>query len=143
MNDRAGKPPASLNPSFQKGRNSCDACAVRIHGHLLAGPAVRSPRSYLDRPSGMDPSASPLALPLVFFLGEGLNHLVELDGGQHWEELTVLSDGVITIKSIGFMATISPLRPTQIPGFVQSENKACNELWDASVRTLQVSAKEF
>nr|XP_019050964.1 hypothetical protein I302_01407 [Kwoniella bestiolae CBS 10118]OCF29894.1 hypothetical protein I302_01407 [Kwoniella bestiolae CBS 10118] len=99
-------------------------------------------REFLDRPSGDGP-ISYLAGPATYRNpilrpSAGINYLTEVQGGQRWQKLTLLTEGRVVLNSIGFIATISTVHPTRLPSTFSCSNKSYNHLWDAGARTMQL-----
>ncbi|KXS10019.1 glycoside hydrolase family 78 protein [Gonapodya prolifera JEL478] len=63
----------------------------------------------------------------------------QIQGGQRWQSIRLLSKGSVTISNVGFKASFQSLSYDELPGQFESDDNELNEIWKLGTRAVQAA----
>lgn len=64
----------------------------------------------------------------------------QLQGGQRWQRLELITPGTVRLTLVGFKPTTSNQEPADMAGFFECSNTQLNKLWSTGARTVQINS---
>ncbi|VUC23393.1 unnamed protein product [Clonostachys rosea] len=101
--------------------------------------------AYIDRPDGDGPfpftaGADTLRVNTYNVDRPGMIEHFQLQGGQRWQKIELLTPGTLEFTLVGFKPTTFNLEPRDMPGYFECSDAFLNKIWSTGARTTQINS---